>query len=203
MTPILLFISNPSFSSLWKQSLSATYQVSLIKEIPEQDAKGIVVIDTEYLEKHPFLLTKFSQLQARYLIVGHQWSEDKQVHALINGAAGYCDLDISTHVIQQAISSLEKGDIWLQRHLIQRVIGSLVQLNSQKASYASEEQLKKLSARELEVAQKVATGENNKKIAQALNITERTVKAHLTAIFRKLEIHDRLHLALFLKENHY
>ena len=46
----------------------------------------------------------------------------------------------------------------------------------------------------------VRDGENNKAIASALEISERTVKAHVTSIFKKLDIADRLHLALYLKE---
>jgi len=47
----------------------------------------------------------------------------------------------------------------------------------------------------------VRLGENNKMIARELDISERTVKAHLSAIFRKLDIQNRLHLALYFNEN--
>ncbi len=53
-----------------------------------------------------------------------------------------------------------------------------------------------LSEREREVARLAASGESNLAIAQALNITERTVKAHLSSCFEKLEVTDRLQLAL-------
>ena len=57
--------------------------------------------------------------------------------------------------------------------------------------------LKRLTPRELQVAQMVHLGGNNKMIARELDISERTVKAHLSAIFRKLKIENRLHLALY------
>ena len=57
-----------------------------------------------------------------------------------------------------------------------------------------------LSSRELDVANMIRVGENNKAIADTLDISERTVKAHLTSIFKKLEVPDRLHLALYMKE---
>jgi DNA-binding NarL/FixJ family response regulator len=53
-----------------------------------------------------------------------------------------------------------------------------------------------LTPRELQVAQMVGDGALNKQIAVWMNITERTVKAHLTSIFRKLNLSDRLQLAL-------
>ena len=57
-------------------------------------------------------------------------------------------------------------------------------------------QLNDLTARELMVAEQVAHGASNREIAQRLEITERTVKAHLSAIFEKLEVRDRVQLAL-------
>jgi DNA-binding NarL/FixJ family response regulator len=55
-----------------------------------------------------------------------------------------------------------------------------------------------LSGREAEVAREVVAGRSNKEIARVLGITERTVKAHLGAIFAKLGVRDRLQLALRL-----
>jgi DNA-binding NarL/FixJ family response regulator len=57
-----------------------------------------------------------------------------------------------------------------------------------------------LSSREHDVAKMIRDGENNKVIAKNLSISERTVKAHLTSIFKKLNVPDRLHLALYIKE---
>ena len=55
-----------------------------------------------------------------------------------------------------------------------------------------------LTSREREVARLVGGGARNKEIASALHITEATVKAHLTAVFRKLALSDRLHLGLLV-----
>ena len=53
-----------------------------------------------------------------------------------------------------------------------------------------------LSAREKDVARAVAAGKSNKEVAKELDITERTVKAHLSAVFEKLHVRDRLQLVL-------
>jgi len=58
--------------------------------------------------------------------------------------------------------------------------------------------LKKLSEREIEVAKLIAMGDSNKVIARKLNITERTVKSHVSTIFTKLDVKDRLKLAYYL-----
>ena len=46
----------------------------------------------------------------------------------------------------------------------------------------------------------IQDGKSNKAIANCLSISERTVKAHLTSIFKKLNVADRLHLALYIKD---
>ena len=58
--------------------------------------------------------------------------------------------------------------------------------------------LNKLTHREYDIAVRVGNGENNKQIAKSCGITERTVKAHLTEVFQKLGVTDRLNLALVL-----
>lgn len=58
--------------------------------------------------------------------------------------------------------------------------------------------LSKLTQREYDIAVRVGCGETNKQIAQSCDITERTVKAHLTEIFLKMGLTDRLNLALVL-----
>jgi DNA-binding NarL/FixJ family response regulator len=58
----------------------------------------------------------------------------------------------------------------------------------------------KLSQREIEVTQAIAKGASNKVVARQLDISERTVKAHVTAIFEKLGVTDRLKLVLLVTE---
>jgi len=59
--------------------------------------------------------------------------------------------------------------------------------------------LSELTDRELEVAKLVADGNTNAEIAEQMNITVRTVKAHMTSIFTKTNLRDRVALALALK----
>jgi DNA-binding NarL/FixJ family response regulator len=57
---------------------------------------------------------------------------------------------------------------------------------------------KELTSRQRHVAALIGGGASNKEIARTLNICERTVKAHLTEVFRALGVRDRLHLALLM-----
>ena len=116
------------------------------------------------------------------------------------GASGYCQYDETETVFLKAVKSVISGEIWLQRHLVPKVIGSLVKIpddeNFKKKDAENEALIKELSIRELDVAKMIGVGKTNKAIASNLDISERTVKAHLTSIYRKLDVPDRLHLAI-------
>lgn len=205
MPSILLFFSDKTPTPNWVDFLANKFEVIFVKKIPVNN-KDIVILDTHNLEMNRDFFTPFNQLDFRCLIVGNEWPDDEQVTALINGAGGYCEISESEKIILQALNSIFKGDIWIQKRFVQRVIGSLIKLNTQgqekKMTNSSELQslANMLSARELDVAKMVEAGENNKNIALNLNISERTVKAHLTSAFKKFNVKDRLHLALLMKE---
>ena len=207
MSRILIFSDNKTLIKLWSTALSSLYQVDTIDKLYADINADAVIIDTQKIDNNDNLFSFFNKQSTRFLIVGNRWSEHNQIKALVHGAAGYCGEFEPPELLLQAVKSILKGDIWIQRHLVPRVIGTLIQMKSTPANKIQEEKstessklLKTLSNRELDVAHMIRSGENNKTIASTLNISERTVKAHLTSIFKKLNISDRLHLALFIKE---
>ncbi len=126
-----------------------------------------------------------------------------QMSLFKTGAHGFCAIDIRTDLLVKAAHAVCNGEIWVPRKLITRLIGELARENGPetlKPANFEDKSVKLLTPRELQVARMVHLGGNNKMIARELEISERTVKAHLSAIFRKLEIENRLHLALFFSE---
>ena len=118
------------------------------------------------------------------------------------GVHGFCKDDISPELMKKAVDAVIKGELWMPRSLITRIVNEYT-LNRQSAATLngqSDKSVECLTPRELEVARMVHMGGNNKTIARQLNISERTVKSHLSAIFRKLNIENRLHLALYFNE---
>ena len=204
---ISIFSDNKALIKLWSTALSSLYQVNTLDEINKDISVDVVIIDTQKIDANDSLFSFFSNKSIRFLAVGSNWPEDKQIKALVLGAAGYCGESEPPELLLQAVKSILKGDIWIQRHLVPKVIGALIQMKSISVDPVKEQQhneskklLKTLSERELDVAKMIRSGENNKAIASTLFISERTVKAHLTSIFKKLHVSDRLHLALFIKE---
>lgn len=109
------------------------------------------------------------------------------------GIRGYANAHINARLLAKAVRVIRQGEVWVGRRLMQHLIE---ELTHQAPPHPV---LDDLTPRELEVAGLVAKGLCNKRVASQLAVSERTVKAHLTAIFRKTGVGDRLALALLVK----
>jgi DNA-binding NarL/FixJ family response regulator len=121
--------------------------------------------------------------------------EDAQGMAVLTaGASGYCSALTLPAVLRQVAGVVEHGGLWVGPQLMRRLMQGLSARNSE----APEPALGVLSQRERQVAEAVARGSTNKEIARVMGITERTVKAHLSAAFEKLGVRDRMALSLIV-----
>lgn len=108
------------------------------------------------------------------------------------GASGYVHYLAVPTLLQQIAEVISAGGIWIGAELMRKM---LILAAPQQQPLRSVK-LKLLTPREQAVAEAVAVGKTNKEVARSLDITERTVKAHLGAIFEKLGVRDRLQLVL-------
>ena len=121
--------------------------------------------------------------------------EDEQgLAALAEGASGYCSALTLPAVLHQVASVVEHGGLWVGPPLMRRLMSGL----SARNDGATQPALNILSQRERQVAEAVARGSTNKEIARVMGITERTVKAHLSASYEKLGVRDRMQLSLLV-----
>ena len=136
------------------------------------------------------------------LLTSHP-DEREGIAALKAGARGYCDREITPVLLGKALDVVQKGEIWVGRKLIPHLLEELTALTEQQKDTPAEldSRLDRITPREREIVHLLSAGASNKEIAKKLNVTERTVKAHLTAVFRKLGISGRLQLALFVLEH--
>jgi DNA-binding NarL/FixJ family response regulator len=107
------------------------------------------------------------------------------------GAAGYLLKDVSSEKLFEAIRTAARGDYFLLPSITAKVVAEFARL-SKPAPKITQALAEPLSAREVEILKLVATGASNKEIAESLVIAEGTVKNHLTSIFGKLEVKDRM-----------
>lgn len=121
--------------------------------------------------------------------------QEAQAFALLKaGAHGYCHVKAAPEQLREIATVVEHGGLWMPANLVQRFLAVSTRVTPSAVPEIPE--LNDLTSRELTVAEHVAHGASNREIAQALEITERTVKAHLSAIFEKLGVRDRVQLAL-------
>lgn len=111
------------------------------------------------------------------------------------GVLAYFNSYMADAHYQQLVRLLANGQSWFPPAMMQDAF-SLAR--STLASMPSTDPLEQLTKREREVALAVAAGLSNKMVAKQCGITERTVKAHMTHIFKKLDVKDRVALVIYL-----
>ena len=111
------------------------------------------------------------------------------------GIDGYVLKDSDAHELIRAVTSVYEGDKFIQPSLIPLLNSKLIARN------LDAERLEQLSKREIEVLKLVAVGMFNKEIGVELGISERTVKNHLSSIFKKIDSSDRTQAAVFAIRN--
>lgn len=111
------------------------------------------------------------------------------------GVDGYILKDSESSELKKAIQSVLEGENYIQPSLIPALNNQLVNRDIEK------DKISLLTNRELEVLIQVANGMFNKEIATNLNISERTVKNHISNIFKKIDVSDRTQAAVFAIKN--
>jgi DNA-binding NarL/FixJ family response regulator len=131
------------------------------------------------------------------VILADEPGEEDALGALGAGASGYCNSHAAAEVLQQVAMVVENGGLWVGQRLMQRLLAGTARLVPPPAAEGAG-WAQTLTEREREVAKAVAQGASNKEIARQLDITERTIKAHVGAILEKLGARDRLQLSLIV-----
>lgn len=117
------------------------------------------------------------------------------IKALEIGVNGYILKDSESAELKKAIFTILDGEDYIQPSLIPVLNSKMIEKN------LDEDKIDSLTRRELEVLKLLAIGMYNKEVAEKLHISERTVKNHVSNIFKKLEVTDRTQAAVFAIRN--
>ncbi len=139
------------------------------------------------------------RLNARIIVMISNEERDKAVRAVRLGARGILFKDADPTLLPKSIRKVYAGEVWIDNPILSQALESL--LTKPSASPAPAETDSKLSNREMEVVRCVAMGLRNKEVADKLGVTEATVKNHLTSVYSKLGVNDRLELILYAIHN--
>lgn len=145
------------------------------------------------------VLKQFQQLKLQAPIVMLTTSGDERdlVEALRNGAKGYLLKDMEPDNVVAALREIVRGETVVAPNLTQ-ILAKVVKGEDPLESKQSP--LDNLTPREREILSLLAEGQSNKVIARNLGISDGTVKLHVKAILRKLDIHSRVEAAVIAVE---
>ena len=122
--------------------------------------------------------------------------KEQALRLLQKGIRAYGNRYMHQANLKQAVETLKAGQIWLPPAIVSQVISALP---ATKSEHQSEELLDILTSREAEVAKWLVSGLSNQEISEKMFVSVRTVKAHLTSIFKKTGCRNRLELATRMK----
>lgn len=126
--------------------------------------------------------------EIRIVVLTSHESERETILALANGADAYCIKGAQVAQIINAIAAVQAGAMYLDekvRHVVRQLKGTSVSSGSLT-----------LTEREMAVLKLLVEGHSNGAIAEALFLSESTIKAHLRSIMTKFEVHDRVQVAV-------
>ncbi len=131
---------------------------------------------------------------ARVLLLAEDSNVEVHHQAAQLGAMGVVLKEQSPEVLVKAITKVHAGEVWFDRTTIANV---LTQMTRGRETDPHAEKIASLSPREREIIMLVGAGLKNQHIADKLGLSETTVRHHLTSIFAKLDVTDRLELIIY------
>lgn len=135
------------------------------------------------------------KIQSKVIIVTINDDVDYLIQALDYECNGYVLKNSEFGILKEAINTVVSGDTFIEPRLMNLLNSNLAKRDIKKSMIDA------LTKRELEILKLVSKGMLNKEIASQLNISERTVKNHISNIFKKIDVSDRTQAAVFAIKN--
>lgn len=198
-------ISNHAeFQALWAQVLAGKGPLTRYAEMmPVADLllnpPRSCVLDMRIFSTMPEPLSLMNLAKATCLLLAFgELSVDAELAWLAVGVKACCTPDLPLARLQVIVDVTSRDGIWVSTGALPFLLKGLQHYTASHSVNDTNKNLKQLTPQERKIANLVAQGQSNKLIARELNISDRTVKTHLSTIFSKLNISDRVHLALFM-----
>ena len=199
-----VFVSQKTLSPVrWHEAFPDSVTVRTPSEVRGlAKGKGCVWLDFTSLTPadRQLWLVQCQDLKRPVIVLSNVPNDDEAIRVFSSGACGYCHVLAAVNQLREVALVVEHGGYWVGSSFIEKVL----QLSAHHLSHAPEHEAfpfaDLLTEREMMVAHEVAHGATNREIASSLDITERTVKAHLASIFSKTGARDRIQLVLMLNQ---
>jgi len=159
----------------------------------------LLVIDTDQFNSLDETMECFNTIPKHIKVIAIL-DEPKLAHGtylIKNGFKSYLGKKSGTLIVKQAVLTVLENNVWLYPELMNYIIKHI---SLKKDDQQSFNLLEKLTSKEAEVANLVADGLSNKEIAAKIDVQVVTVKKHISSIFNKLNVKDRVSLAIMINK---
>ena len=144
-------------------------------------ASDVLLIDSTTLRQD--LLAQYPD--AKVLLIDTGMEPDKLCATLLSYRIhGVLSPDTELHLFKKALTAISEGQVWIDNRTVKALLNDAGNI-SQKG------RLSHITSREQEIIECICQGLSNKEIAKTLSLSEHTVKAHLSAIFKKFNVTSR------------
>ena len=204
MDTICLYTKSNRLSQKWKELLSKENSIVICTEFKQLarlcDELNFIVYNSE--EDYETICYELDQLvekstKRNILVLRSLPDLEEGENLLSHNISGYGNSNMSDDIFIQAINVIKNGSVWLYPDLMEDLINKVNKINANSNAL---KQLENLTTREKEIATSISEGKTNKAIAKELNISLNTIKVHISSIFEKLGIKNRVALAILLKQ---
>lgn len=168
--------------------------VELLKDV----LPDVLLLDINMPEMNGLEVLQYirnNKIDTKVLILTVHNEIEYLVKAVDIGIDGYVLKDSESEILKHAIFAVCEGENYIQPELIPMLNSRMINRDIDK------EKLNSLTKREIEVLKAISAGLLNKEIATNLGISERTVKNHISNIFKKIDVADRTQAAVFAIKN--
>ena len=181
------------------QVVGQSHSVAEARPLLSKNTPDVVLVELHMSGQNGLdLLRDLPKLSVRSRAVATAEEETREeiVEAMRLGAKGFLLKQTGPELFMKCLRKVFQGEIWLDGRFAEAVLHAFGSIQPESTGDGKSQ----LSAREMEVIELVVQGYKNRDIAQKLFISEKTVKNHLSAIFNKLGVADRLELTLYAFE---
>ncbi|MDX1795832.1 MAG: response regulator transcription factor [Hydrogenovibrio sp.] len=196
MTHLLLHITDANALERWAKVAGDDSQVILtLDEIQNFNPQDVLLL-IQYVSSEEQKKQLAELLTQGYAVIlfSNTPSPEEAIPWFERGIKGYLNTFATPDRIRQAIQVVRSGNIWLGQSIMQAFIQQTIQEHPPVLPQAGWQKM--VTDREREVLEQVMLGKSNQEIAELMNISERTVKAHMSHLLEKFSTKDRLALVL-------
>lgn len=167
---------------------SASERADVLLFYSERDAEN-------FLDLMPELLA--GPKPTRVILLADSTDRDFQQRAIQFGASGLVSRDEMPEILFKAIEKVHSGEVWFERSSIANALSEMSRPNGARDVDHDALKIATLSKREREVVGLIGEGLKNKQIAERLFVSDTTIQHHLSSVFAKLGVADRLELVIY------